>query len=169
MIRSSMDVEHIARGFPRPQYSRPVRSVTYHWDGCIYRAVIGGKRRQYDNAPDSAARRRGSKSSGPASGNLVLSIVATKAGIEIWSREPPRGWPNPSLVTLDAVVDIDYLDEPRAVAVAERDTEAERVRRDPHAARRRLPRLEPVVRWIVRVPRTRHPAAASPARRTAQQ
>ncbi|MGN6676789.1 MAG: hypothetical protein ACTHKL_03290, partial [Streptosporangiaceae bacterium] len=165
----SMDVEHIARAFPRPQDSRPVRSLTYQWDGRIYRAVIGGKRRPYDNAPDSAAR-RASRSSGPASGNLVLSIVATKAGIEIWSREPPRGWPNPSLVTLDAVVDIDYLDEPRGVAVAERDTEAEPVfRRDRHAARRRLTRLEPVFRRIVRVSRTRHTAAAGPARRTAQQ
>jgi hypothetical protein len=168
MIRSSMDVEHIARAFPRPQDSRPVRSLTYHWDGRIYRAVIGGKRRPYDTAPDSAARRRASRSSGPASGNVVLSIVATKAGIEIWSREPPRGWPNPSLVTLDAVVDIDYLDEPRGVAVAECTTEAEPVfRPDRHAARRRLTRLEPVFRRIV--PRTRHTAAAGPARRTAQQ
>ena len=163
-----MDVDHIARAFPRPHDSRPVRSLTYEWDGRIYRAVIGGKRRQYGSGRDSAARRNGSRSTGPASGNLVLSIVATKAGIEIWSREPPRGWPNPSLVALDAVVDIDYLDEPGAVAVAPCAGQADGVfRRERRAARRRLTRLEPMLRRIVRVPHTRHTATASPTRRTA--
>jgi hypothetical protein len=167
MIRSSMDVEHSARAFPRPHDSRPVRSLTYHWDGRIYRAVIGGKRRQYGNARDSAARRHAARASGPASGNLVLSIVATKAGIEIWSREPTRGWPNPSLVALDEVVDIDYLDEPRAVAAAESEGEADHViRPERRAARLRLTRLEPVFRRIARAPRARHDAAASPARRS---
>jgi hypothetical protein len=86
MIRSSMDVEHIARAFPRPQDSRPVRSLTYQWDGHIYRAVIGGKRHQCESARSSVAHRNVSRSRGPATGNLVLSIVATKAGVEIWSR-----------------------------------------------------------------------------------
>jgi hypothetical protein len=46
----------------------------------------------------------------------VISIQATKAAVEIWSKEPAFGWPNPSLVAHDAVLDIEYLDEPDAVA-----------------------------------------------------
>jgi hypothetical protein len=162
MIRSSMDVEHIARAFPRPQDSRPVRSLTYQWDGHIYRAVIGGKRHQCESARSSVAHRNVSRSRGPATGNLVLSIVATKAGVEIWSREPPRGWPNPSLVAPDAVVDIDYLDEHCATALGQVDCETGRVlRSERRDARWRLDRLELAFRWIVRVPHRRQNSAGN--------
>jgi hypothetical protein len=46
----------------------------------------------------------------------VLSIVATRSAVEIWSREPARDWPNPSLIAHDEVLSIDYLDGPDAIA-----------------------------------------------------
>jgi len=42
--------------------------------------------------------------------------VATNAAIEIWSREPAKGWPNPSLVAHEAVVNIDYLEDLGTIA-----------------------------------------------------
>jgi len=50
------------------------------------------------------------------SGNTVISIVATSAAVEIWSRDPPQGWPNPSLLAHDAVLSIDFLDNPGVIA-----------------------------------------------------
>jgi hypothetical protein len=115
MTKSSMDVEHIARAFPSPMDSRPARSLTYQWGGHIYQAVIGRQRRHCD-ADGAAGRSVAVRPGRGAGGNTVLSIVATKAAIEIWSREPARGWPNPSLVAHDAVLHIDYLDEPDTIA-----------------------------------------------------
>jgi len=117
MTRPKLDVEHMARAFPSPHNSRPARSLTYQWEGHIYQATIGQKRRQHDNAVGSAGNRMANRPSvRRASGNVVLSIVATKAAVEIWSREPTSGWPNPCLVALDSVLDIDYLDEPDVIA-----------------------------------------------------
>jgi len=63
------------------------------------------------------SRRRKTRSlAGRASGNTVLSIVATRRAVEIWSREPARDWPNPSLVAHNAVLSIDYLDSPEVIA-----------------------------------------------------
>jgi hypothetical protein len=115
MIQSSTDAEHIARAFPSPKDSRPARSLTYQCCGHIYRAVIGQPRRQCEGVSDPARRRKPAGREGRASGNTVLSIVATHAAVEVWSRET-REWPNPSLVGHDAVLDIDYLDDPDAIA-----------------------------------------------------
>jgi hypothetical protein len=120
MTRRKSDVEHAARAFPSPHNSRPARSLTYQWEGHIYQATIGQKRRKYDNAAGTAVRWMVARSGGRRpSGSVVLSIVATKAAVEIWSREPTCGWPNPSLVALDSVLDIDYLDGPRTLSRAD--------------------------------------------------
>src|SRR6266700_678656 len=100
MTKPSMDAEHIARAFPRPQDSRPARSLTYHRDGA---SRVG-------HVEPAWPQGRG------ASGNTVLSIVATRAAVEIWSCEPAGDWPNPSLVAPDAVLNIDYLDNPDSLA-----------------------------------------------------
>jgi hypothetical protein len=115
MTNASMDVEYRARAFPSPQDSRPARSLTYRCGGHIYQAVIGQPRRQCDDAVGAAGRRKPAGRAGLASGNTVLSIVATRASVEIWSREPTRDWPNPSLVAHDAVLNIDYLESPDIV------------------------------------------------------
>lgn len=115
MTNVSTDVEHLAWAFPSPKDARPARSLTYHCGDHIYRAVIGQQRRQCDD-PGRAADRRIGRRSGKASGNTVLSIVATRRAVEIWSREPARDWPNPSLVAHDAVLSIDYLDSPETIA-----------------------------------------------------
>jgi len=115
MTKASTDVEHIARAFPSPEDSRPARSLTYHCGGHIYLAVIGQPRRQCNEAGRAAGHGTGSRA-GRASGNTVLSIVATRRAVEIWSREPARDWPNPSIVAHDAVLSIDYLDGPEAIA-----------------------------------------------------
>jgi len=115
MTNAGTDVEHIAWAFPSPKDSRPARSLTYHCGDHIYQAVIGQQRRQCDAAARAAGRGPSSRAR-PASGNTVLSIVATRRAVEIWSREPARDWPNPSLVAHDAVVSIDYLDSPEAIA-----------------------------------------------------
>jgi hypothetical protein len=115
MSKASADVEHIARDFPRPKDSTPARSLTYHCGGHIYRAAIGQPRAQCDDAGRAAGRKTDSQA-GWASGNTVLSIVATRRAVEIWSREPARDWPNPSLVAHDAVLSIDYLDNPEVIA-----------------------------------------------------
>jgi len=110
---ASMDVEHVARAFPSPKDSKPVRSVTYHCGDHIYQAVIGQRRSKCDDwgrgdglRPARLGRR--------ASGRAVLSIVATSRAVEIWSREPATDWPNPSLIGYDAIVGIEYLDKPEA-------------------------------------------------------
>jgi hypothetical protein len=113
MTNRSMDVEHIARAFPSPKDSRPARSLTYQWGGHTYRAVIGHQRRQCE---DRAGRGPAIQPAQRVSGNTVLSIVATKSAIEIWSREPTRGWPNPCLIAHHAVLDIEYLDKPEPIA-----------------------------------------------------
>jgi len=115
MTKASADVEHIARDLPRPNDSTPARSLTYHRGGHIYRAAIGQPRAQCDDAGRAAGRKTGSRP-GWAGGNTVLSIVATRRAVEIWSREPARDWPNPSLVAHDAVLSIDYLDNPEVIA-----------------------------------------------------
>ena len=115
MSKPSTDVEHIARAFPSPKDSRPARSVVYHCSGHIYSAIIGKPRWQCDDARRAAGRGTGIRA-GLASGSTVLSIVATRRAVEIWSREPARDWPNPSLVSHDAVLSIDYLDGPEAIA-----------------------------------------------------
>src|SRR5215467_9701556 len=113
MTNPSMDVEQSARTFPSPKNSRPARSLTYQCGGHIYQAVIGQQRRRCDTAmPGRGKLAR----AGRLSGNTVLSIVATQAAVEIWSREPSRDWPNPSLVARDAVLNIDYLDDPDSMA-----------------------------------------------------
>jgi hypothetical protein len=116
MTRRSLDAEDVARAFPSPQNSRPARSLTYEYQGCIYQAIIGRKRRQWDDSVGSRTPRARTSSASRATGNVVLSIVANKAAIEIWSREPACGWPNPSLVALDSVLDINYLEDPEADA-----------------------------------------------------
>jgi hypothetical protein len=115
MTNSSMRVEHIARAFPSPDGSRPARSLTYQCGGHIYRTVIGQPRRQCE-AGCPAGCGRATRGADRASGNTVLSIVATQNAIEVWSREPALDWPNPSLVAPDAVLAIDYLDNPDALA-----------------------------------------------------
>jgi hypothetical protein len=102
--------------FPSPRGSRPARSLAYQCGGRIYLAVIGHQRRRWDGARGAAAATAAFARAGPGSGNTVISIVATKAAIEIWSREPTLGWPNPSLVPHDAVLSIEYLDKPDTVA-----------------------------------------------------
>ena len=116
MTNPSMDVEHIARAFPSPKHSRPARSLTYQWGGHIYEAVIGQQRTRCDDAIGWLGRRKAAGQGRRPSGTTVLSIVATQAAVEIWSREPSRDWPNPSLVTRDAVLTIDYLDDQDAIA-----------------------------------------------------
>ncbi len=116
MTTASADVEHMARDFPRPKDSTPARSLTYHCGGHIYRAAIGQPRTQCDDAGRGAGRKTGNRA-GRASGNTVLSIVATRRAVEIWSREPARDWPNPSLVAHDAVLTIDYLDNPERIGL----------------------------------------------------
>ena len=116
MTKCSTDVEHIARAFPSPRDSRPARSLTYQCGGHLYQAVIGRQRQQCDNPGVAAACGRTTGGAGRASGNTVLSIVATNAAIEIWSREPAKGWPNPSLVAHEAVVNIDYLEDLGTIA-----------------------------------------------------
>jgi len=116
MTKARMDVEHIARAFPSPKGSRPARSLTYHCGGHIYRAVIGQPRRQCDGLSGGTSHGNPAGRTGPASGSTVLSIVATLAAVEIWSREPAHGWPNPSLVAHGAVLNIDYLDSPDVIA-----------------------------------------------------
>jgi len=115
MTKASADVEHIARDLPRPNDSTPARSLTYHRGGHIYRAAIGQPRAQCDDAGRAVGRKTGSRP-GWAGGNTVLSIVATRRAVEIWSREPARDWPNPTLVAHDAVLSIDYLDNPEVIA-----------------------------------------------------
>ena len=116
MTKPSMDAENIARAFPRPLDSRPARSLTYHCDGRIYRAVIGEPRRQRDAASRAGRVEPAWPQGRRASGNTVVSIVATRAAVEIWSCEPAGDWPNPSLVAPDAVLNIDYLDNPDSLA-----------------------------------------------------
>jgi hypothetical protein len=116
MTNDSVDVEHSAREFPSPKDSRPARSLTYRWGGHIYQAVIGRQRRLCDAARGADGPGTAAGSAGRASGNTVLSIVATEAAVEIWSREPTRGWPNPSLVAHDAVLHVDYLDRSDTIA-----------------------------------------------------
>ena len=115
MTNASMDVEHIARAFPSPKDSRPARSLTYRCGGLIYRAVIGQPRR-CDEAGGPARRGKHSGRASLATGDTVLSIVATRAAVEIWCREPTRDWPNPSLIDHDAVLTIDYLDSLDTIA-----------------------------------------------------
>ena len=116
MTKSKLDVEHTARAFPSPKGSRPARSLTYHCGGHIYRAVIGQPRRQCDELSGAANHRKPAGRTRSVSGSTVLSIVATQAAVEIWSREPARDWPNPSLVAHGAVLNIDYLDNADVVA-----------------------------------------------------
>jgi hypothetical protein len=117
MTDPSMDVEHTARAFPSPKHSRPARSLTYKCGGHIYEAVIGQQRTRFDNAIGWLGRRKlGGQAALQPSGTTVLSIVATATAVEIWSREPSRDWPNPSLVARDAVLNIDYLDDQNAIA-----------------------------------------------------
>jgi len=116
MNKPKTDVEHIARAFPSPKGSRPARSLTYHCSGHIYRAVIGQPRRQCVGASGAPSHGKTARRPGPASGSMVLSIVATQAAVEIWSREPARDWPNPSLVAHGAVLNIDYLDSSDVIA-----------------------------------------------------
>src|SRR5215469_7014769 len=110
MTKPKMDVEHTARGFPSPQGSRPARSLTYRCGGHIYRAVIGQPRRRCDELGGAASHGKPAVRTRSVSGSTVLSIVATQAAVEIWSREPASDWPNPSLVAHGAVLNIDYLD-----------------------------------------------------------
>jgi len=112
----SMDVEHIARAFPSPKHSRPARSLTYEWGGHVYEAVIGQQRTRCDKAIGWLGRMMPAGQGRRTTGTTVLSIVATQAAVEIWSREPSRDWPNPSLVGRDAVLNIDYLDDQDAIA-----------------------------------------------------
>jgi hypothetical protein len=100
MTDASTDVEQRARIFPSPENSRSARSLTYRSGGRIYSAVIGQARKQRDAAGVA-----------PASGSTVLSIVATHSAVEIWCREPARDWPNPSLVSQDDILSIDYFDD----------------------------------------------------------
>ena len=116
MTDPSMDVEHTARAFPSPKHSRPARSLTYQCGGHIYQAVIGQQRTRFDNAIGWLGRRKSAGQTQRPSGTTVLSIVATRAAVEIWSREPSRDWPNPSLVARDSVLNIDYLDDQDAIA-----------------------------------------------------
>ncbi|MGN6792856.1 MAG: hypothetical protein ACTHJW_10785 [Streptosporangiaceae bacterium] len=105
MTDASMEVEQRARAFPRPENSRPARSVTYHSGGRVYRAAIGQPR-----------SRCGGVYGAPGSGSAVLSIVATGSAVEIWCLEPARDWPNPSVISRHDVLSIDYLDHPDAIA-----------------------------------------------------
>lgn len=107
MTTPGMDWERTARLFPRPAASRPARSVTYRLGSDVYQAVIGHRRTRWARmaGPEIATGRRLR-----ASGSTVISIVATARAVEIWSREPPEGWPNPSVLVHDSVLSIDYLD-----------------------------------------------------------
>ena len=116
MTKPKMDAEHVARAFPRPKGSRPARSLTYHCGGHIYRAVIGQPRRKCDELGGAASHGKPTGRTGSVSGSTVLSIVATRAAVEIWSREPALDWPNPSLVAHGAVLNIDYLDSADVIA-----------------------------------------------------
>jgi hypothetical protein len=116
MTKPSMDVEHVARAFPSPKHSRPARSLTYQSGGHIYEAVIGRQRTRCDNGIGWLGCRKPAGRARRPSGSTVLSIVATQAAVEIWSREPSRDWPNPSLVDRAAVLNIDYLDDPDDIA-----------------------------------------------------
>ena len=113
MTYVSTDVEHIARAFPSPDDSKPARSLIYQCGGHIHRAVIGQPRALCDDAGRAAGRRKANQAR--RSGTTVLSIIATPRAVEIWTREPTRGWPNPSIVDHDAVLSIDYLDCPSTV------------------------------------------------------
>jgi len=119
MTTPSAEAEQIARAFPSPKHSRPARSLTYQFGGHIYRAVIGQPRTRCADAGRGAGRWPG-KRAGRASGSVVLSIVATRQAVEIWSCEPARGWPNPSIVAHDAVLSIDYLDNPGTIEFTQR-------------------------------------------------
>lgn len=46
----------------------------------------------------------------------ALSIVARRSTVEIWRREPALESPNPSLISQDDVLSIDYLDNPDPMA-----------------------------------------------------
>lgn len=116
MTKRSVDCEQRARAFPSPIGSRPARSLTYRCGGRIYLAVIGRQRRRWDGARGVCDAVAEFARAGPGSGNTVISIVATKAAVEIWSREPTLGWPNPSLIPHDAVLSIEYLDKTDTVA-----------------------------------------------------
>lgn len=107
MTTQGMDWERTARLFPRPAGSRPARSVTYRWGSDTYQAVIGHRRTR--RARRAGLRRATERRERP-SGNTVIGIIATPKAVEIWSREPPDGWPNPSVLALDSVLGIDYLD-----------------------------------------------------------
>ena len=112
MTTPGMDWDRAARLFPRPAGSRPARSVTYHWGSDIYQAIIGHRRTRSAISPGRATATRRRKRT---SGNTVISIVVTATAVEIWSREPPQGWPNPSVLAHDTVLSIDYLDNPGVI------------------------------------------------------
>ena len=113
MSTPGMDWERTARLFPRPAGARPARSVTYQWGSDVYQAVIGHRRMRWASAVGPATATGGRRRT---SGNTVISIVATTTAIEIWSKDPSLGWPNPSLLAHDNVLSIDFLDSPGVIA-----------------------------------------------------
>ena len=39
----------------------------------------------------------------------------SRGAVEIWCREPARDWPNPSLISPDDILTIDYFDDPDTI------------------------------------------------------
>jgi hypothetical protein len=105
--------ERRARSFPAPRGSEPALSVLYRQDGHQYQATVGQRRRRCPRWPRT---RRDAHATGPfarwrETGNTVIGIVVRHGLVEVWSREPALGWPNPSLLARDDVMNIQFAEQ----------------------------------------------------------